>query len=74
MNERGRKERFPLLQQFFTSNGVDFSRGMKSIFAEHLSQLITWFEKYFQNNFNKFAKIQDPFNATAPPEITTAEK
>ena len=48
MNEDGGKECFSLLQQFLTSNGVDFSRGMKSIFEEHLSQLITWFEKYFQ--------------------------
>jgi hypothetical protein len=31
MNEYGGKKCFPLLQQFLTSNGVDFSRGMKSI-------------------------------------------
>jgi hypothetical protein len=48
INEDGGKESFSLLQQFFTSNGVDFSRGMKSIFEEHLSHLITWFEKYFK--------------------------
>jgi hypothetical protein len=47
MNEDGGKECFPLPQQFLTSKGVDFSRGIKSIFEEHLSQLITWFEKYF---------------------------
>ena len=63
------------MQQFLTSNGVDFSRGMKSIFEEHLSQLITWFEKYFQNdNIDKFALIQDPFNANAPSEFTAAEE
>ena len=68
-------ECFSLLQQFLTSNGVDFSRGMKSIFEEHLSQLITWFEKYFQNdNIDKFAWIQDPFNASAPSEFTAAEE
>lgn len=48
-NEWRCMECFPLLQ-FLTSNGVDFFRGMKSIFEEHLSQLITWFEKYFQND------------------------
>ena len=37
MNEDGGKEFFSLLQQFLTSNGVDFSRGIKSIFEEHLS-------------------------------------
>jgi hypothetical protein len=75
MNEDGGKECFPLLQQFLTSNGVDFSRGMKSIFEEHLSQLITWFEKYFQNNsIDKFAWIQGPFNATAPSEFTAAKE
>ena len=48
---------------------------MKSIFEEHLSQLITWFEKYFQNdNIDKFALIQDPFNANAPSEFTAAEE
>jgi hypothetical protein len=35
MNEDRGKECFPLLQQFLTSNGVDFSRGMKLIFEEH---------------------------------------
>jgi hypothetical protein len=63
------------LQQFLTSNGVDFSRGMKPIFEEHLSQFITWFEKYFENyNIYKFAWIQDPFNATALSEFTAAEE
>jgi hypothetical protein len=64
-----------LLQQIFTYNGVDSTRGMKSIFKEHLSQLITWFEKYFQNeNIYKFAWIQHPFNVTAPSEFTAAEE
>jgi hypothetical protein len=48
---------------------------MKSIFEEHISQLITWFEKYFQNdNIDTFAWIQDPFNATVPSEFTAAEE
>jgi hypothetical protein len=73
MNEDGGKECFPLLQQFLTSNGVDFSQGMKSIFEEHLSQLIIWLEKYFQNdNIDIFAWIQDPFYA--PSEFTAAEQ
>jgi hypothetical protein len=41
MNEDRGKECFPLSQQFLTSIGADFSRGMKSIFEEHLSQLIS---------------------------------
>jgi hypothetical protein len=54
--------------------GVDFSRGIKTIFEKHLSQLITWFEKYFQHdNINTFAWIQNPFNATVPSELTAAE-
>ena len=48
---------------------------MKSIFEEHLSQLITWFEKIFQkDNIDKFAWIQDPVNASAPSEFTAAEE
>jgi hypothetical protein len=75
MNKDGGKECFPLLQQFFTSYGVDFSQGMKYIFEEHLSQLITQFEKYFQNdNIDKFAWLQYQFNATAPSEFTAAEE
>jgi hypothetical protein len=66
---------FPLVATIFPPSAIDFSRGMKSIFEEHLSQLITWFEKYFQNyNIDKFAWIQDPFNATAPSEFTAAEE
>jgi hypothetical protein len=39
------------------------------------SQLITWFEKYFQNyNIDKFAWIQDPFNVTSPSECIAAEE
>lgn len=75
INEDGGKECFHLLQQFLTSNGVDLSRNMKSNFEEHLAQLILCFEKYFQNdNINKFAWIQDPFNATAPSEFAAAEE
>jgi hypothetical protein len=48
---------------------------MKSIFEEHLSQLITWFEKYFQNDsIDKFAWIQGPLNATASSEFAAAEE
>lgn len=73
MNEDGGKVCFHLLQQFLASNEVDFSRRMKSIFEEHLSQLIAWFEKYFQNdNTNKFVWIQHPFNDNAPSEFNAA--
>lgn len=47
MNEDGGKDCFPLLQQFVISNEVDFSHNVKSVFEEHLSQLINWFKKYF---------------------------
>lgn len=48
---------------------------MKSIFVDHLSQLVIWFEKYFQNeNIDKFSWIQDPFNSTAPSEFISTEE
>ncbi|KAL4101100.1 hypothetical protein QTP88_012347 [Uroleucon formosanum] len=48
---------------------------MKSIFVDHLSQLVIWFEKYFQNeNIDKFSWIQNPFNSTAPSEFTSTEE
>lgn len=75
MNEDGGKDCFPLLQQFVISNEVDFSRNIKSVFEEHLSQLINWFEKYFQeDNIDRFAWIQDPFRAKAPSEFTSVEE
>ena len=75
MNEDGGKECFPILQHLLTSNGIDFSRDVKSIFEEHLSQLIAEFEKYFKNDhMDKFSWIQDPFNVAAPSDFTVAEK
>jgi hypothetical protein len=57
------------------SNELDLSQDIKTMFEGHLSQLIIWFEKYFQNeNFDKFARIQDPFNTSAPSEFTSAEE
>ena len=50
MNEDGGEDCFPLLQQSVFSNEVDFSHNVKSVFEEHLSQLINWFEKYFQED------------------------
>jgi hypothetical protein len=58
-----------------TSNELDLSQDIKTMFEGHLSQLIIWFEIYFQNeNFDKFAWIQDPFNTSAPSEFTSAEE
>jgi hypothetical protein len=54
MNEDGGKDCFPLLQQFVISNEADFSHNIESVFEEHLSQLINWFEKYFQDDIDKF--------------------
>jgi hypothetical protein len=62
------------LQQFLTSNELDLSQDIKTMFQGHLSQLYIWFEKYFQNeNFDKNAWIQDPFNTGAPSEYTSTE-
>ena len=75
MNEDGGKDCFLLLQQFVISNEVDFSHNIRSVFEEHLSQLSKWFEKYFQeDNIDKFAWIQNPFKAKAPPDFTSAEE
>ncbi|XP_075455233.1 protein FAM200A-like [Ascaphus truei] len=73
MNEDGGKDCFPFLQQFVIANEVDFS---KSVFEDHLSQVIKWFEKYFQeeDDIDKFAWIQDPFKAQPPPEFTCLEE
>jgi hypothetical protein len=61
---------FLILQQFLPSNELDISQDIKTMFEGHLSQLIIWFEKYFQNeNFDKFAWIQVPFNTSAPSEF-----
>lgn len=75
MNENGGKECFPILQHFLTSNGINFSYDIKSIFEEHLSQLVAGFEKYFRNDcMDKFSWIQDPFNVVAPSDFTIEEK
>ncbi|VVC25639.1 Ribonuclease H-like domain,HAT, C-terminal dimerisation domain [Cinara cedri] len=44
---------------------------MKCIFEDHLSQIVIWFEKYFQNE-NKW--IQVPFNSFAPTDFDSIEK
>jgi zinc finger BED domain-containing protein 5/7/8/9 len=75
MNEGTSKDSFSIFQQFLTPNGVEISQDMKSIFEDHLSQLVIWFEKYFQNgNIDKFAWIQDPFNSIGPSEFISTEE
>jgi len=75
VNEGKIKDSFPILQQFLTSNGSEISQDMKSIFVYHLSQLVIWFEKYFENeNIGKFAWIQDPLNSIAPSEFISTEE
>jgi len=75
MNKGTSKDSFLTLQRFLTSNEVEISQDMKSIFVDHLSQLVIWFEKYFQNeNIDKFSWIQDPLNSTAPSEFTSTEE
>jgi hypothetical protein len=45
------------------------------MFEGPLSQLIIWLERYYRNeNFDKFAWIQDPFNTSAPSEFTSADE
>lgn len=49
---------------------------MESIFEGHISQLVIWFAKYFQNeNIDQFLWIRDSFKYIAPSEfISTEEK
>jgi hypothetical protein len=36
---------------------------------------VIWFEKYFKNeDTDKFAWIQDPFNSIVPPEFISTEE
>lgn len=75
MNEGTSKESFFILQQFLTSNRIEISQNMKSIFEDHLLQLVIWFEKYFQNkNIDKFAWVQDTFNSIDLFEFISTEK
>lgn len=40
-----------------------------------MSQLVIWFEKYFQNeNIDEFTWIQDPFNSIGPSEFISTEE
>lgn len=75
MNEEEGNDCFNKLQEFMTSNEVDMSSDIKSIFQDHLLHLNNWFEKYFKNeNIDRFTWIQDPFNAYAPFDFTSAEE
>ncbi|XP_067120061.1 zinc finger BED domain-containing protein 5-like [Centruroides vittatus] len=65
---------FPLLHQFVTSNETNLSCNIKSIFVDHLSELIKKFEKYFEADIDKFTWIQDPFRAKTPSEFTSLEE
>ncbi|XP_067131393.1 zinc finger BED domain-containing protein 5-like [Centruroides vittatus] len=65
---------FPLLHQFVTSNEINLSCNIKSIFVDHLSELIKKFEKYFEADIDKFTWIQDPFRAKTPSEFTSLEE
>ena len=57
MNQDENKEYFHLLKNFWPPMEL-ISQAMKYIFEEHLAQLITCFEKYFQNDsIDKFAWI-----------------
>lgn len=49
MNEEERKVCFNKLHEFMTSNELDMSSDIKSIFQDHLLHLNNWFEKYFKN-------------------------
>lgn len=75
INEDDLNDCFPLLHQFLTSNEISLSCNLKSLFEDHLSQLIKWFEKYFEaDNIEKFTWIQDPFRAKAPSGFTSTEE
>jgi hypothetical protein len=75
INEDGGQDCFPELHKYAASNKLVVSQDLLSLSTEHLSKLIAWFAKYFaEENVEKFAWIQNPFHAQAPPEFTSQEE
>ncbi|XP_067120756.1 zinc finger BED domain-containing protein 5-like [Centruroides vittatus] len=75
INEDGGQHCFLELHKCVVCNKVVVSQDLLSLFKEHLSKLSDWFAKYFEeDNVKKFAWIQDPFHAQAPPEFTLQEE
>ena len=74
INEECISDCFRLLHQFVTSNEINLSCNIKSIFVDHLSELIKKFEKYFESDNDKFTWIQYPFRAKALSEFTSLEE
>jgi len=62
------------LQQFVTSTEVDLTHELKFVFEEHLTHLNEWSEKYFPEDTEKFAWIQDAFMTKAPSKFTSLEE
>lgn len=75
INEDGGQDCFPQLHKYAASNELVVSQNLMSLITEHLSKLTEWFSKYFaEDNVEKFAWIQNPFHAQAPPEFTSQEE
>lgn len=64
MNEEFISDCFPLFHQSVTSNEINLSCNIKSIFVDH-PELTRKFEKYFEGDNDKFTWNQDPFIAKA---------
>lgn len=75
MNEGGGQDCFPQLYKYAASNELVVSQDLMALFTEHLSKLTEWFSKYFAyDDVEKFAWIQDPFHAQAPPGFTSQDE
>jgi hypothetical protein len=73
-NEDGGKDCLHLLQQFVTSNEVDLTHELITVFEEHLTQFSECFKKYFPEDMDKFPWIRIPFTAKVPSEFTFHRK
>ena len=72
INEGSGQDCFPQLYKYAASNELVVSQDLKALFTEHLSKLTEWFSKYFADDeVEKFAWIQDPFNAETSPGFTS---
>ncbi|XP_068115052.1 zinc finger BED domain-containing protein 5-like [Hyperolius riggenbachi] len=74
LEENDWKDCFPLMHDFITSNDLSLDHELKCVFEYHLTQLSYWFEKYFPEDCNKYAWVQDPFRNEIPSDFTSAEQ
>lgn len=65
---------FPNLSGFLEENDVSLNPEVISDFITHLDTLKVNFSKYFPGNYSNFDWIRNPFSATVPKSLSTAEK